>query len=75
MGSGAQPAIMQFSSLGNSKMGISKTDFFDILTIQNDQIPYVKRVLALCVFHPIWVWGGGGGSQGVWGTTCYYAVF
>ena len=37
---------MQFSSLGNSKMEISKTDFFCILTIQNDQISYVKHVLA-----------------------------
>ena len=36
---------MQFSNLGNSKKGISETDFFDILTIHNDQIAYVKHVL------------------------------
>ena len=39
-----------------------KLFFFDTLTIQNDQISYIKHVL--CVFHPIWVLGGGG-SQGV----------
>ena len=32
---------MQFSSLGTSKMEISETDFFDTLTIQNDQISYI----------------------------------
>ena len=72
---------MRFSSLGSTKMESSKTDFFDILSTQNDQISYVKRVLApLYVFFTLfgcWVagGGGGGGSQGVLGTTCYYAVF
>ena len=53
--------LMQLSNLGSSKMKISETDFSDILTIQNDQISYVKHVLApsLFVFHPIWVLGGG----------------
>ena len=37
---------MQFSSLGGSKMEISKTDSFDILPIQNDEISYAKLVLA-----------------------------
>ena len=37
---------MQFSSLSSLKMEISETDFFDTLTIQNDQISYVKHVLA-----------------------------
>ena len=38
--------IMQFSTLGSSNMEISKTDFFfDILTIHNDEISYVKHVL------------------------------
>ena len=36
---------------------ISETDFFDIVTIHNDQICYVKHVL--CVFHLIWVSGRG----------------
>ena len=55
--------LMQFSSLGSSKMEISKTDFFDILTIQNDQISYVKHVLApLYVFFTLFGVGGGGGA-------------
>ena len=46
--------LMQFSSLGSSKMEISETDFFDTLTIQNDQISYVKHVLApLYVFSTL----------------------
>ena len=60
--------LMQFSSLGSSKMEISKTDVFDTLTIQNDQISYVKHVLApLCVVFTLLgcLEGGGGGSQGV----------
>ena len=55
---------MQFSSLGNSKMEISETDFFDTLTIQNDQISYVKHVLApLHVFFTLFGCGGGGGGS------------
>ena len=45
-GSRAHNLLMQFSGLGSSKMEISETDFFDIFTIQNDQISYVKHVLA-----------------------------
>ena len=65
--------LMQFSGLGSSKMEISETDFFDTLTIQNNQISYVKHVLApLYVFFTLFgCWGGGGGgSQGGRGTTC-----
>ena len=52
---------MQFFSLGNSKMEISKTDLFYILTIQKDQISYLKHVLApLYVFFTLFVWLGGG---------------
>ena len=29
-----------------------------------------SAIPSLCVFHPIWVLGGGGGSQGGWCTTC-----
>jgi hypothetical protein len=36
---------MQFSRLNSSKMEISETDFFDTLTIQNDQISYVLAPL------------------------------
>ena len=49
--------LRQFCSLGSSKMELSKTDFFDILTIQNDKISDIKHVLAplYVFFHPIWV--------------------
>ena len=41
----------------------SETDFFDILTIQNDQISHVKHVLApfYVFFTVLGCWGGGGG--------------
>ena len=58
---------MQFSSLGSSKMEISETDFFDILTIQDDQISYVKHVLApLYVFFTLF---------GCWGALCFGLTF
>ena len=63
----AHNLLMQFSGLGSSKMEISETDFFHTLTIQNDQISYVKHVLApLRVFLTQFgcVWGGGGGTKG-----------
>ena len=61
--------LMQFYSLGSSKMEISETDFFDILTIQNDQISYVKHVLApLYVVFTLFGWGGG--VLRGWDTTC-----
>ena len=54
---------MSFSSLGNSKMDVSKTDFFYILTIQNDEISYVKHVLGpLYVFVTLFGCRGGGGG-------------
>ena len=55
---------MLSSRLSSSKMEISETDFFDTLTIQNDQISCVKHVLApLYVFFTLFGlgWGGGGG--------------
>ena len=59
-GSRAHNLLMQFSRLSSSKMEISETDFFDTLTIQNDQISYVKHVLApLYVFFTLFgCWGG-----------------
>ena len=60
--------LMQFSSLGSSKMEISGTDFLYISTIQNDQICYVKHVLApLYVFFTLFgcCWGGGWHPRGL----------
>ena len=42
-------------------MEISETDFFDTLTIQNDQISYVKHVLA-----PLYVFFTPFGCVGGW---------
>ena len=52
---------MQFSCLNSSKMQISETEFFDTLTIQNDQISHVKHVLGpFYVFFTLFgCWGGG----------------
>ena len=62
----AHNLLMQFSGLGGSKMEISETDFFDTLTIQNDQISFVKHVLApIYVFFTLFGCLGGGGSEGV----------
>ena len=63
----AHNLLMQFFGLGSSKMEISETDFSDTLTIQNDQISYVKLVLdPLHVFFTLFGCGGGGGGyQGV----------
>ena len=48
-------------------MEISETDFFDALTIQNDQISYVKHVSApLYVFFTLFgCWGGRGLPRGL----------
>ena len=67
-GSRAHNLLMHFSGLGSSKMEFSETHLFDILTIQNDQISYVKHVLAPpYVFFTLFgcVCGGGGAYQGV----------
>ena len=59
--------LMQFSSLGSSKMEISETDFFfNILTIQNDEISYVKHALdpPYVFFTLFGVFFGGGGPKG-----------
>ena len=64
-GGGAQPVGVTFHPL-QVKMEISATIFFDVLTVQNDQISYVKHVLApLYVFFTLFGLGGGGGSEGV----------
>ena len=37
--------LMQFFTLGSSKMEVFETSFFDIVTTQNDHPRYVKPVL------------------------------
>ena len=66
-GSRAHSLLMQFFSLGSSKMELSETDFFDTLTIQHDQISYITHVLApLYVFFTLfWFLGEGGGGGGL----------
>ena len=67
--------LMQFSSLGSSIMEISKTDFFDTVTIQNDQISDVKHVLApLYVFFTLFGCRGGVGSLQGAGAQLAYVV-
>ena len=68
--------LMQFSRLSSSKMEISETDFFDTLTIQNDQTSYVKDVLTPCYvfFTQFGCWGGGGAPTGSRAQPAY-AVF
>ena len=58
-------------------MEISKTDLFDTLTIQNDQISYIKHVLApLYVFFTLFgCRGGGGGAPQGPGAQPAYVVF
>ena len=62
--------LEQFSTLYRSKMEIFAKLFFYIVTTYNDEICYVKHVLApFYVFFTLFgCWGGV--SQGVWGTTC-----
>ena len=56
--------LMQFFTLGSSKMEVFETCFFDIVTTQNDHPRYVKHVLGcICVFFTLFgYWVGGGGS-------------
>ena len=64
-GSRAHNLLVRFFGLGCSKMEIFETDFFDTLTIQNDQISYVKHVLAaLHVFLTLFGCGMGGALMG-----------
>ena len=53
---------MQFSTLGSSKMEFFETDFFELLTIHDDQISYVNHAFnALSVFFTLFCcWTGDG---------------
>ena len=55
--------LMQFSTLDASKMDIFKINIFDVPTIHNDHISYIKHFLepVLCVFHLVGVFSLGGG--------------
>ena len=71
--------LMQFFTPDSSKIEVSETSFFDIVTTQYDHPRYVKHVLGrIYVFFTRFgnqVRGGeGGGGQG-FGTQPAYAVF
>ena len=53
--------LMQFFTLGSSKIEVSETCVYDIVTTQYDHPRYVKHVLGriYMFFHPIWVLGPG----------------
>ena len=43
--------LMQFVTLGSSKIEVFETCFFDIVTTQNDHPRYIKHILGcICVF-------------------------
>ena len=69
---------MQFFTLGSSKIEVSETYFFDIVTTQYDHPRYVKHVLGrnYVFFTLLGIGGGGAGgiSQGI-GTQPAHAVF
>ena len=57
--------LMQFFTLGSSKIEVFKTGFYDIVITQNDHPRYVKHVLGcICVFFILFGYyiRGGGGS-------------
>ena len=69
--------LMQFFTLGSSKIEVFETCFYDIVTIQYDHPRCVKHVLGLftCFSPYLGITSGGGGvSQGM-GAQPAYAVF
>ena len=70
-GLGHTTCLCSFQASAAQKWKFSETDFFDTLTIQNDQISYVKHVLdPVCVFFTLFGCGGGGGPRGLGHTAC-----
>ena len=69
--------LMQSFTLGNSKVEVFETYFFDIVTTQNDHPRYVKHVLgSIYVFFTLFGYtlpGGGGGALPRY-TTCLCKV-
>ena len=70
--------LMQFFTLGSSKIVVFETYVFDTMITQNDHPSYVKHVLGLIyvlfTLFGYWVSGGVGGSQGI-GTPPACALF
>ena len=65
--------LMQFVTLGSSKIEVLETCFFDIVTTQNDHPSYAKHVLGrIYVFFTLCGYqvGGGGGLPRDGCTTC-----
>ena len=67
--------LMQVFTPGSSKIEVSETGFFDVVTSQNDHPRYVKHVSGcICVFSITFGYqiraGGGGGLPWDWYTTC-----
>ena len=58
---------MQFFTLSSSKIEVSETYFFDILTTQNDHPRHVRHVLGrIYVFFTLFgYWVGGGSPKGL----------
>ena len=67
--------LMQFFTLGSSKIEVFEHCVFDIVTTQNDHPRYVKHVLGriYMFFTHMGIRSGGGVSQG--GTQPAYAIF
>ena len=75
-GGGASPKglvhnlLMQFFTLGCSKIELFEFCFFDVVTTQNDHPRYVKHVLGrMYVFATLFgclLRGGGGSGGGAW---------
>ena len=74
-----QNLCMQFFTLGSSKIEVSKTYFFHVVTTQYDHPRYVKHVLdriyVFFILFGYWVRGGGGGLPRNWYTTCLMQFF
>ena len=65
--------LVQFFTLGSSKIEVFETGFLDVATTQNDYPRYAKHVLGrIYRFSTLFVYwaGGGGGRKRDWYTTC-----
>ena len=69
--------LSSFQPFTSQKRKIFAKHFFDIVTTYNDEICYVKHVLApfYVLFTLFGCWGGGGLPRGLGRTQPAYAVF